>query len=67
MEHVGIENLDNGIFHASVDIPRINHSGRPEEYWRTVEYFKTKEEAIAYAREHFGADEEGRVCLVSTF
>tara|TARA_X000001388_G_C2222627_1_gene119840 strand:- start:24 stop:434 length:411 start_codon:yes stop_codon:yes gene_type:complete len=29
--------------------------------------FKTKEEAIKYAQEHFYADEDGCVCLVRTF
>jgi hypothetical protein len=54
-------------FHAAVDIPKVDSAGQPSDEWYCVEYFKTKEEAIAYAREHYGADENGMVCLISTF
>lgn len=33
--------------------------------WAAIEYFETKEEAIKFAQEKFGADESGNVCLVS--
>ena len=37
------------------------------EEWINVDYFKTKEEAIKFAQEHFGADENGMICLISNF
>ena len=43
-----------------VDIP----NGLSDE-WRSMGSFKTKEEAIAFAREKFGADENGMVSLIS--
>ena len=33
--------------------------------WINIEFFKTKQEAIDFVKEHFGADENGMVCLVS--
>lgn len=50
----------------AVDIPQC-FNGDPIDEWYCVDYFKTKEEAIKYAQEHFGADENGCVCLVSSF
>ena len=50
----------------SVDIPQCLN-GEPMDEWFCVEYFETKEQAIKFAQEHFGADEEGKVCLISTF
>jgi len=61
------EELYDDEYHAAVDIPKVDSNGRPADEWYCVEYFKTKEEAIAYARFHYGADENGMVCLVSTF
>lgn len=43
-----------------VDIP----NGLSDE-WRSMAEFKTREEAIAFAREKFGADENGMVSLIS--
>ena len=34
--------------------------------WVNIDSFKTREEAIKFAQEHFGADENGMVCLIST-
>lgn len=48
-------------FKYAVDIPQDD-----KEEWLCVEYFPTKKEAIAYARERFGADSKGRVNLVSS-
>jgi hypothetical protein len=48
-----------------VDIPKVNGNGKPSEEWYNVESFKSREEAIKFAMEHFGADEEGNVSLIS--
>lgn len=44
----------------AVDIP--NADG---EEWGCLGYFETRDEAITFAQQRFGADEEGRVSLVS--
>lgn len=51
-------------FEAFVGLPSLEWTGFPVE---PLKYFYTKEEAIKWAQEKFGADEEGRICLVSTF
>lgn len=61
------EELYSDEYHAAVDIPRVDGNGRPTDEWYCVEHFKTKEEALAFARFHYGADENGMVCIVSTF
>lgn len=43
-----------------VDIPQLD-----SEEWLNVETFKTRHEAIEFAKERFGADENGMVRLVS--
>lgn len=43
-----------------VDIPRSNR-----DEWEEISAFSTRQEAVAFAREHFGADEEGRISLIS--
>ena len=52
----------------AVDIPNINHIrlGNVEE-WTNVGVFKTKEEAIKWAQENLGADENGMICVISSF
>lgn len=35
------------------------------EAWIAVDYFFSESDAIAFAQKHYGADEKGRVCLVS--
>ncbi len=52
----------------AVDVPPSypDKQGSFEE-WINVDYFKTKEEAIKFAQEHFGADENGMICLISNF
>ena len=47
-----------------VDIPTVEYIG-PDGAFKHVQSFKTRREAIAFCQEHFGADEEGRVSLVS--
>lgn len=47
-----------------VDIPQApNPHG--ENYWKSVAEFDTMEEAIAFTQEHFGADDQGRVSLIT--
>jgi len=45
-----------------VDLPNINIL---DGAWVNVGMFATREEALAFAREKFGADEEGRITIVS--
>ena len=45
----------------AIDVPNGS------EEWVNYDYFETKEEAIKYAMLHFGADENGCVCLVNEF
>lgn len=49
-------------FHFAVDIPQAD-----KEEYLAVQYFETREEAIKFAQERFGADEEGKISLVSQF
>ena len=46
----------------TVDIP---NNADPEGEWINLGYFETRGEAIAYARDTFGADDDGRIGLVS--
>ena len=48
-----------------VDIPQCNGFGEPSEEMRNVESFDSREEAIKFAQEKFGADENGMVSLIS--
>src|SRR5437660_9914505 len=48
-----------------VDIPTEECVNNINGAWKNVAHCSTREEVISFAREHFGADEEGRVCLVS--
>jgi len=43
-----------------VDIPQLDR-----EEWVNVDTFTSKEEAIKFAQEEFGADEEGRIQIVT--
>jgi len=45
----------------AVDIPKSD-----SEEWECVDYFYTKEEAIQFAKEKFGADENGHINLISS-
>jgi len=44
-----------------VDIPNTNGG----DEWNSVFESTSRPEAIAYAREHFGADENGMICIIS--
>jgi len=59
-----IKDLDE--FRWAVDIPQT-FDGDPTDEWKTVEYFENREDAIKFAQEHFGADEDGMICLISSF
>lgn len=50
----------------SIDIPQC-FNGKPIDEWRAITEFKTWEEALQYAQEHFGADENGMICLISQY
>jgi len=48
-----------------VDIPQEECVENPEHEWLNVGVFDTKAEAIAWAKQTFGADDEGKIQLVS--
>lgn len=56
-----VNNVDKKYFF--VDIPSIDSNGDVD--WNNIGKFDTKEEAIKFLQEKFGADEEGRVCFIS--
>ena len=62
MEH--IEEFDK----FALDVPPSypDRHGSYEE-WKNVKTFKTKEEAIAFGKEHFGCDDNGMICILSSF
>ena len=53
---------------AAVDVPphSPNKAGEYGE-WVNLEHFYSKKEAIAWAKEHLGADDLGRISVISTF
>ena len=53
--------------HFAVDIPKIGEVGTPSEEWYCVDYFKTKQEALQFVQDKFGADENGMISLISNF
>jgi hypothetical protein len=48
-----------------VDIPTEDCIDNPGGAFKNVAVRATREAAIQFAQQHFGADEEGRICLVS--
>ena len=46
----------------AVDIPNPND---PEDAWVNIDFFDTREEALEYCMTTFGADEHGRIDLIS--
>ena len=46
----------------AIDLPNPND---PEDMWQTYDSYATREEALAAAQHHFGADSEGRINLIS--
>jgi hypothetical protein len=51
------------IFPHTVEIPALPKEGE-ELYFQVVMSFPTREEAIKYAQDTFGADEEGKISLI---
>lgn len=51
-----------GSLKFAIDIP---NSSNFEEAWVNVDYFESREKAIQFARQLFGADAEGKICVVS--
>lgn len=43
-----------------VDIPK-----RDDESWENVQNFTTRKAALKFAKERFGADEDGRITIVT--
>lgn len=62
MELYDEDDLEN---HFAVDIPHVNRI--ESEEWTCLETFKTREEAIAWAMEKLGADDLGRINVISSF
>ncbi len=60
-----IDDLDERTITFYVDIPKVDGDGKPSQEWYTVESFRTKQDAIDFAKEHFGADDNGMVSLIS--
>jgi hypothetical protein len=50
---------------AWVDLPTAANCHDPDAPWEHVGTFTSREQAIAFARTHFGADDQGRVSVVS--
>lgn len=46
----------------AVDVPNYYN---PEGEWKNVDYFYTKEEAIEYCKKVFGADDDGKISLIT--
>lgn len=51
--------------HFAVDIPHVDRIDSGE--WTNLETFQTREEAIKWAMEKLGADENGMICVISSF
>ena len=49
----------------AVDIPHVSRIESGE--WTNLATFKTREDAIAWAMEKLGADENGMICVISSF
>jgi len=58
------EKGDDIIYFVDVPPSYPNKQGSFEE-WVNVESFKTHEEALKFAQDNFGADENGMICLIS--
>lgn len=60
------EDWEEEINHFYVDVPPSHPNSEGEyETWINVNSFSSREEAIQFAKEHFGADNEGKVSLVT--
>lgn len=43
-----------------VDIPSLD-----SQFWQEAGHFDTREEAIRFCQENFGADEDGKISLIT--
>lgn len=59
------EEEEDNEYHFAVDIPHVDRIDSGE--WTCLETFPTREEAIAWAMEKLGADENGMICVISSF
>lgn len=50
----------------AVDVPPANIDKFGDNEWINVKYFETREEALDFVQEYYGADEEGKVCLINS-
>lgn len=48
-----------------VDLPTVDCIGNADGSWQNVAEYRSRTQAIQFAQTHFGADEQGCVCLVS--
>ena len=64
-ELMGIKDPDVEEDNWVIDLPDI-HNLDYESPWVAVSSFKTKAEAIAWAMENLGADEEGKLTIISS-
>jgi hypothetical protein len=60
-------NEDEEILTYAVDIPDSNLSPNYEQVFINVGIFTTREEAIRFAQDHYGADENGTINLITKF
>ena len=47
-----------------VDLPTVDCIGNDDGAWLPIADYGSRREAISFAQRHFGADAEGRVCLI---
>jgi hypothetical protein len=54
--------MDEDLDHFAIDLPNVNNLDGP---WEEVASFLTRDEAIAWAKENLGADDDGRISVIS--
>jgi hypothetical protein len=47
-----------------VDLPTVDCVGNDDGAWLQIADYASRQEAVSFAQQHFGADAEGRVCLI---
>ncbi len=65
MESINKDEELNELPKFAVDIPNANDYENNFETWINVNYFDTKEEAIAFCKETFHSDDEGKINLIT--
>jgi len=48
----------------AIDIPNPYY---PDDAWANYDYYDTREEAVKEAKKMFGADDEGKISIISEF